>query len=308
MTLCLFFIVSLSGCSKREENVSDKFKIVASFYPVHNILLNLIEGTENVSLDVIATETTGCLHDFQLGTDDMKIIEKSDAFVINGAGMEEFLDNVLEECKHTTIIDSSQGTNLIEECHHHEHHHHHKHEHHEHDECKDHHKVNSHIWLSINNYVIQVENISNELARLNPQNAEVYLDNARRYKDKLLFLKSNMQKKLIKISNRNIITFHEAFPYFAREFGLNVVTSINREPNSDPSAKDLVKIIKKIKKTGVKSLFAEPQYPKTSASILADETGATIYELDPIVSGPFDKDAYIEAMKKNVDVLVQALS
>ena len=107
--------------------------------------------------------------------------------------------------------------------------------------------------------------------------------------------------------NKNIVTFHEAFLYFAKEFDLNVVDVIQREPGTYPSAKEVAEIIKNIKDKDVSAIFVEPQYSRTAADTISKETGVLVYELDPIVTGQLEKDAYIETMEKNLEVLKQAL-
>jgi zinc transport system substrate-binding protein len=109
-------------------------------------------------------------------------------------------------------------------------------------------------------------------------------------------------------SNRDIITFHEAFPYFAREFNLNIAAVIDREPGSEPSAAELARTIEIIKETGAKVIFAEPQYPAKSAETIARETGVKIYILDPAATGELEPDAYIKTMEKNMDTLREALN
>ena len=86
-----------------------------------------------------------------------------------------------------------------------------------------------------------------------------------------------MHKTLDNLPNRDIITFHEAFPYFAEEFDLHIVKVVNREPDSQPSAKELADTIRLIESTGVKAVFAEPQYSTDAAQIIAQESGAEVY-------------------------------
>ena len=119
-----------------------------------------------------------------------------------------------------------------------------------------------------------------------------------------------MHEELDNLPNRDIITFHEAFPYFAEEFNLNIAGVIEIEPDSEPSAKEIENIINTVKEKNIKALFTEPQYSSKVAETIAVETGATVYELDPIVTGdstPNAYDDYINKMKKNLDVLKEAL-
>jgi zinc transport system substrate-binding protein len=117
-----------------------------------------------------------------------------------------------------------------------------------------------------------------------------------------------MHEGLKDIQSRDIITFHEAFPYFAREFNLKIVAVIEREPGSEPSAKELAETIDIVKKAKVKALFAEPQYPTKAAEAIARESGAKLYTLDPSVTGPMTADAYVAIMEKNLAELRKALN
>lgn len=307
--LSFLVVMVLSGCRQQSDK---RVNIVTSFYPMYIIAMNLIDGIDDVSITNMAENHTGCLHDFQLQSEDMKRIEKANAFIINGAGMESFLDKITETYPEMPVIDSSRGIDLIDD--EHEHHEHHDdddivEEDEEHKEHGEHHEQeNPHIWVSISNYIRQVRNICDGLVLIDPENSAKYRENEKKYLQKLENLKDKMHQSLDGLPNKDIITFHEAFPYFAKEFGLNIVAVINREPESEPSVKEISETIEIVKRAGIKALFAEPQYPDTSAKAIAEETGAKIYNLDPASSGEISKDAYINAMEKNLEVLKEALA
>ena len=119
-----------------------------------------------------------------------------------------------------------------------------------------------------------------------------------------------MHAALDNVNNKDIITFHEAFPYFAEEFNLNIDGVIEVEPDSEPSAKEVENIISIINEKNIKALFTEPQYSSKIADTIAKETGASIYTLDPIVTGDANEDAYddyIVKMQENLNTLKEAL-
>jgi zinc transport system substrate-binding protein len=120
-------------------------------------------------------------------------------------------------------------------------------------------------------------------------------------------LRIRMHAALDNLPRREIVTMHEAFAYFAAEFNLRVAATIEREPGSGPSAADLASIIRLVNARGITAVFSEPQYPAESAGAIAHETGARVYTLDPAVTGPLDKDAYIRIMDANRVVLAGAL-
>ena len=301
LALCL--AAGISGCASTASQEQPRLKLVASFYPMYIILLNLTDGIPNVQVDSMAGQQTGCLHDFQMQTDDMKNLETADAFIINGAGMESFLDKVTGELPSLSVINSSEGIALIpsgeDE---------HGHEEHTEGDGHDHSEFNPHVWVSISNCITQVETIRDGLMALDPQFADKYQSNSDQYVAKLTELRDRMHRELDSLSSRDIITFHEAFPYFAHEFGLHIVSVINREPGSEPNARELADTIRLVRSTGVKALFVEPQYPKTAADIVGSETEAKVYVLDPLVTGEETKDAYLNEMEKNLQVLLEALA
>lgn len=291
LTMLLLATSSLAGCGNNTQESAKKdgqLHIVTSFYPMYIATANITKGVEGVQLTNMTKPQTGCLHDYQLTTDDMKTLEKADVFVANGAGMESFLDKVIKEHKNLTVIDASKDISLLEE----------------------NGQPNPHVWLDVDNAIKQVENISQQLCDADPNHAEAYKANAAVYIGKLKELQSDMNNELKDISHRDIVTFHEAFPYFAQEFNLNIIKVIEREPGSEPSPQELEDIIKDVNKLPAKVLFTEPQYSPTSAETIARETGAHIYALDPIVTGEANEqalDAYINTMKQNVLTLKEAL-
>ena len=293
-------LTGFSGCGTPAKE-SSRLKLLASFYPIAIMALNITDGVEGVAVESMAQQQTGCLHDFQMTTADMKKAEAANAFLINGAGMEGFLDKISDQLPELPVIDSSTGIPLIASG---EDHHHDGGEGHDHDQED----YNPHLWVSITNCMEQVRNLSEGIIALDPEHEAEYRENTETYLEKLSALRDKMHSALDHVKNKDIITFHEAFPYFAEEFGLHIAAVINREPDSQPSAKELADTIRLVRETGVKALFVEPLYPETSADIIAAETGAQVYVLDPAVSGEWDKNAYLTAMESNLQVLEQALN
>ena len=290
--LLLVLSVVLVGCGgtdkSAEKKTAEPFRIVTSFYPMYVATINITDGVDGVEVYNMTKPQTGCLHDYQLMTEDMKTLEKADAFVINGAGMEDFMDKVTEQQKKLKVIDASRGIELI------------------HDEEGD----NPHVWLSVTDAITQVRNIADQLKEADPVHAAQYEKNAAAYIEKLTSLKSEMHAALDNVPHKDIVTFHEAFPYFAQEFKLNIIGVVEREPGTEPTPTELQETIEQVKALPSKVLFTEPQYSPAAAETIARETGAKIYTLDPVVTGeatPAAKNAYIDTMKKNMKTLQEAL-
>ena len=291
--LLLVLSVAFVGCGgadkAAEKKTAEPFRIVTSFYPMYLATINITDGVNGVEVYNMTKPQTGCLHDYQLMTEDMKTLEKADAFVINGAGMEDFMDKVTEQQKKLKVIDASRGIELIHD-----------------DEEGD----NPHVWLSVTDAITQVRNIADQLKEADPAHAAQYEKNAAAYIEKLTSLKSEMHAALDNVPHKDIVTFHEAFPYFAKEFNLNIIGVVEREPGTEPTPTELQETIEQVNALPSKVLFTEPQYSPAAAETIARETGAKIYTLDPVVTGeatPQAKNAYIDTMKKNMKILQEAL-
>ena len=314
LSLLMVSLISLIGCSKAPEesnDSSDSLTIVTSFYPIYISTLNIIKDVPGVNLVNMTKAQTGCLHDYQLSPEDLKTLSNASIFVINGAGMEGFLDRVISNQKDLNIVTASEGISLLSsegEEHSHDDDHDNEEEHsddHDHD-----HEDNPHVWVSITKNIEQVKNIAKGLSEYDPANAAKYEENANAYIQKLEDLRAEMHEAIDDLPNRNIITFHEAFPYFAEEFNLNIVDVVEVEAGTEPSPKQLEETIEIAKANNVKSLFTEPQYAAKAAETIAKETGIKLYTLDPIVTGdstPDSYDDYINKMKENLETLKEAL-
>ena len=277
------------GCDSKQAEKKD-FTIVTSFYPMYIDVINITKDVEGVKVINMTKPQTGCLHDYQLTTEDMKTLEQANVFVANGAGMESFIDKATKQNKNMKVVEASnyKDINFI----------------------KDGDEDNPHVWMSVTYSIAEVKAITAALCEADPANKDAYRKNALDYCMKLEKLKKEMHEELDDLPHKDIVTFHEAFPYLAKEFKLNIVSVIEREPGTEPTPQELETTIAKVNTLPVKVLFTEPQYSPAAAETIAKETGAKIYQLDPVVTGEANleaMDAYISAMKKNMNILKEAL-
>ncbi|MBR5914482.1 MAG: zinc ABC transporter substrate-binding protein [Selenomonadaceae bacterium] len=286
-SISLIFVVIffITGCGGNKE--SDKVKIVTSFYPMYIDAVNIAGNVFGVEVVNLTSPQTGCLHDYQLTTEDMKTLETADIFIINGLGMESFLDKVTSARSDLKIIDASKSDDIYL--------------------IKDGDTPNPHVWMSITYSMNQVKAITKQLCEADPEHANDYKRNALDYLERLTYLRDEMHLALDNLPHKDIVTFHEAFPYFAAEFKLNIAAVIEREPGTEPTPQELAETIEKINSLPVKVIFTEPQYSPKAAETIARETGAQIFTLDPIVTGEESPNAYIDAMMKNMLTLIKAL-
>lgn len=264
---------------------SPPLRVVTTFYPVYVAALNVVNEAPGVEVSLLAPPHVGCLHDYQITPDDLRRLADADILLANGAGMETFLDKLAAGRPDLRIVMVSDGIPLLD--------------------------GNPHVWVSPPGARLQLANIARALSEADPTRAELFASNARRYDERLALLEREMKDALAPFAGTPIVTFHEAFPYFAREFGLRLAGVIEREPGTEPAAGELAETVRTVRSAGVTALFVEPQFSDRAAQIIARETGAVVYELDPVVTGPKEpakaREAYIAAMEVNLKVLSAAL-
>ena len=291
--LLLLLCLPLSGCAQDQTAT-----VMATFYPVYILAENVLDGVPGVRLQSMTPPAAGCLHDYQLLTSDMRSLASAKALLCNGAGMESFLNDVVAQYPDLTLVDCSVGVELMENEDAHEAQGAHGHE----AEA-----YNSHIWLDPKNAVIMVENIRGAMAALLPEQAEKINQNAAAYTRRLMDLDEELAAAIAVLPRKTIVTFHEAFPYFAQAYGLEVAAVVALEPDEPISPRMLSDVVDKVRAAGNPPLFSEPQYENAALRAVAQETGAPVYELDPLVTGDGALTAYEDVMRQNLSVLQKAL-
>jgi len=283
--LPLFRILLLAGIPALPARAEEPLRVVTSFYPVYVAALNVTAGVPGVEVHNLTSPHIGCLHDYQLTAGDVRQLADADLLLANGAGMETFLGKVKEQSPSLRVVEASEGIPLMD--------------------------GNPHVWVSFEGVSRQVDTIAEALARTAPEKADAFRANAAAYKAALAALDEKMRSSLAPYAGTPIVTFHEAFPYFARDYKLDLVGVIAREPGTEPSARELADTIALVRERKVKALFAEPQFPDKSAQVISRETGVKVHELDPVVTGPSEpseaRGAFLRAMGKNLGVLQEAL-
>lgn len=282
--------------------------VVTSFFPIYVFACNLLDGVDGLTVTSLTPPGTGCLHDYQLQTGDMKRLHQADVFLINGAGMESYLQGVFEAFPELPVVDASVGVPLLESCVEHDH------GHEEHDEEEEHdehlHEVNAHIWLDARNAILMVRNLADGLMTHLPAQAEKIAANRDAYIVRLTALDAELKASVAPLPRRDVITFHESFPYFAEAYGLNVAAVLNHDPEDALSPRALAELCRTVTQLGAPPLFTEPQYEDVAALTIARETGASVWNLDPIVTGPADDlplTWYEDMMRQNLATLTEAL-
>ena len=297
---------------------NSKLQVISSFNPLHEF--SQIVGQERV--DTVLLVPVGVEpHDWEPTVKDVQRMQKSDLIIINGIGFENWVDNLIENNYQGTIVDTSNGIkiNLSEEQHDEEQHDEEQHDEEQHDEEQhdeeqhdeeqhDEHRHlegDPHIWLNPVYAKIQVQNIANAFSNYDPKNSKFYHTNAKEYNKKLDLLDSKIQNELSNCSN-DFIAFHDAFSYFADEYGLNQHTIIlTSNSHGEVTAKTLEKVILTAKKLNITVIFSEGSAPSKSSEIIANEIGGKVLILSPLEV--VSDGTYISRMTENLENLKEAL-
>jgi zinc transport system substrate-binding protein len=139
---------------------------------------------------------------------------------------------------------------------------------------------NSHIWLSIENLKIMAKKVYNSLVLIDNENGDFYKKNYESLLEKLTDCGHNINNILSKKKSKTFMTFHPAFTYFADEFNLTQI-SIEMD-GKEPNLKKLLKIIKKAKKSCIRTIITSPEFSDKLAKIIANELDATIIKISPL--------------------------
>jgi manganese/iron transport system substrate-binding protein len=167
--------------------------------------------------------------------------------------------------------------------------------------------VNPHFWLDPDFGIVYVERIAEALAEVDPAHAETYRANAERYSQEIRAFDEWAKGQIATIppERRKLVTFHDAFPYFAAHYGLELVGVVILSPGREPSSQEVAQLVERIRQEGVPAIFVEPQFNPKLAQTIAQEAGVRVLELYSDAA-PAGLD-YLGMMRQNVTNVVEGL-
>ncbi len=287
--IAIAVIIPLSGFaiwntdnSNLVETAEGSKNIVAltSFYPLYEFTLEVGQPNVDVSLLVPAGVEP---HDWEPTIHDIEQMRKADLVIINGIGFENWIKNINEINSQALIVDTSEGIDLISSR-----------------------GPDPHIWLNPIMAKIQVQNIAQNLIKVDPDNARFYQDNAEVYLSKLDALDTKIKNEL-KECKTDFIAFHNAFSYFAIQYGLNQHTIVKTGNHfSEPSSKTLEDLINQAKEFDTNIIFTEEGSDTRTSEVIAKELGGKVLVLSPLELS-IDNSNYFEKMEQNLSNLKEAL-
>ena len=208
--------------------------------------------------------------------DQAKLVGDANLLIENGAGLELWADDLVRSSgnKDLTVAVASDGVTFLQagkpvpvagssaDSH----------------DAAD---VDPHVWLDPKNAIIMVKNIQAALAKLDPAHAADFRQRADAYIAKLDPARRRVAAQTKDLPRKDFVSFHSAFQYYARAYGLRQVAVLEEFPGKEPSPQYLAGIVDLIKKLGVTAVFAEPQFSSRPAEALAKEVGVQVHTVDP---------------------------
>ena len=169
--------------------------------------------------------------------------------------------------------------------------------------------MNPHTFISVTTSIQQVYNIAKELGNIDSANKDFYLKNARDYAKKLRKLKSDALNEIKNLGNIDIrvATLHGGYDYLLSEFGIDVKAVIEPSHGAQPSAADLEKIIKIIKKEKIDIIFGEKNFNNKFVETIHKETGVEVRSLSHMTNGPYEANGFEKFIKIDLDEVVKAI-
>jgi len=283
--MALMASVLLTACQEEEEveeGETPRVNVVVSLA----IFADFVRQVGGDRVDVSTLIPAGAdPHTYEPGPSRVAELTNADLVIANGLGLEATLEDVIEENTPSSAIsvELAEGLPLIDN--------------------------NPHLWLDVQNAIAYLERIRDALAEIDPAGAETYRANTDSYLAELQALDEEVAAAIDSIPSekRKLVTFHDAFPYLAHRYGLELVGVVVASPGKEPSAKDVANLVEAIAAEDVPAVFKEPQLNARILELAADDAGV---EVCTLYSGALDKkvNTYVKLMRFNAKELVRCLA
>ncbi len=317
--ILIIIMIFLVLVFKPESVISDnnKIQIVATLFPQYDFAKQIVGDKAEVTLLVGSGVET---HNFEPTAQDMvKMLDDTDMFLYTGVFLEPWTEDIIETLKESNckIVDVSENIELIKieefEKRHinseidHDNHDEEKHVHS--DACDHQDMYDGHIWQSLDNANVMIDNILNEVCKIDPENSDYYKENAKKYQEEIQKLDTEIGQLVENASKKEIAVGGEfAYAYFVEEYDLNFVSVYTHcGHGEDPSIAKVKSVIDYINKNKMPAVYYEELSEGTVAKMIAEETEAEALVLYSIHNGNPEEDTYVSLMRKNIDSLKKGL-
>lgn len=280
-----------------------KLKVIAANPALTSMAMAIAGDAADVEMLPPADKPT---HEYSPTVDDRRRLETAHLFLVNGLALESYDAASVAKSARATLVDCSGGLSeafLLKadeepEAKEPDHGHDHAHAHGEH---------NPHVWLCSEGAIAQARAIEAAFSKLDTANAAAYRTRLGELETRLLALRDKYKPQLDKLKKREFVSNHDAFPYFAREFGLKQVGVIQRTPGTNPTLAERRAIEDKLRKGGAAAIFLEPGYDDAASKAIAEASGLKMATLDPFDSGKPGPRALEEVLERNLKTVLATL-
>ena len=282
--LCLSVVLFNTRCSEMDDEYTATLIIGAGILPLADFVRQV--GGDQVKVFTIVPPGSNP-HTFELTPGLMKKLSDSDLIVLNGVGLEFWIEDVKENIPNVKTVDTSKGLEVLQQGHHHT-------------------SGNPHVWLNPLNAIHQVKQICSALVELDSVNVDYYNKNAETYITELKALDQSIEAAIDTWNHKRFVCFHPAWDYFAHRYGLVQAGVIEKRPGMEPSPTDIAEILTTIQSIHAKALFVEAQFPNRLAQMIAEDSGISVIKLDPLGDSQTIYH-YIDLMRYNLAQMEKAL-
>ncbi|MDQ2964389.1 MAG: metal ABC transporter substrate-binding protein [Chloroflexota bacterium] len=288
-TLLATLVLACGGASSSPSAGTGAIPVVATT-TIHADIVARVGGNRVAVTSIVPKG--GEVHTFDPSPRDVGRVEEARLVVANGLGLDDWLTQLARDsgtgAPIVALSDALPSSELILE-----------------DGVP-----NPHAWLNPTLAAAYGRTVAGALGRIDPANASEYAANGEKFATELVALRDELQARFDRVppANRKVVSFHDALPYFARAFDLEIVGVIVSAPGQDPSAGELAALIDAIRASGVRAILSEVQFSDELARTIAADTGATVVsDLYTDTLGDPPVDTYAGMLRWDVDRIVGAL-
>lgn len=285
-------LVACGGAGPSTGPDDERLRVVATTTVLADLVAQV--GGEDIEVTSLVPKG-GEVHTFDPTPSDLRAVGDADVIVMNGLGLDDWLGGVVADSGTTApIVELAadlEGVDYLEGGHEGE-------------------APNPHLWLDVANAMRYVERIVETLADADPGRADAYRKRGDAYLGRLAELDDWARQQIgtIPDEDRVVVSFHEAFPYFARAYGLEIVGTVVDAPGQDPSAGEIAALVDAIRASGAKAVFGEAQFSPELVETIATEAGVAVEsDLYNDSLGDPPVDTYEGLIRWDVDRVVAAL-
>lgn len=278
----------------------DMVDVVASFSILGEITQRI--GGDRVKVHTLVGPDEDA-HVYQPTPTDAKTLAKAKLVIVNGFGFEGWIDRLVKSSGYRgKSVTASAGIQTLKRTGRQE-------EHDHHDHAGD---VDPHAWQDLSNAAHYVDNIAQALIEVDPAGTSTYQDNARKFRQEIEALDGEIRQSLngIPAERRKVVTTHDAFGYFSRAYGISFVAPVGLNTDAEPSAADVGRIIKQIRRDKIPAVFMESISDPRLLERIRTESGAriggTLYS-DALSKAGGPASTYLDMMRHNAQTLAAAL-